>query len=202
MIQKKMKGLFVVFEGCDKSGKTTQSKLLAKSLSNSVRYAFPDRETPVGQILDKYLSKETELSARVSHLLFSANRWELTEKIQELLNNGVNVILDRYFYSGIVYTLIKDPTLDIAWVKYPDSGLPLPDLVFYINKTYSSKRDPERYETDLFQSKVRAMFEEMAVENNWVNIDGNKTSKDIQRDILEVVEKFLKRQKNGVTNYN
>ena len=48
----------------------------------------------------------------------------------DTLNEGKNVILDRYVYSGVVYSAAKG--LDLNWCLNPDKGLPKPDLLFYI----------------------------------------------------------------------
>ena len=75
------RGSLIVFEGCDRSGKTTACKRLVDYFnSNQNRSAkfmrFPDRSTEVGQAIDGYLKEERELDDHVIHLLFSANRWE------------------------------------------------------------------------------------------------------------------------------
>ena len=126
--QNKMKrGLLIVFEGIDKSGKSTQAKLLADNLNSlsitTELIRFPDRNTEIGKIIDSHLictktnlrlpgsgesSTHEEDQARINeykklHLLFSANRWENCQRITELLKYGTHVILDRYVYSGIVY---------------------------------------------------------------------------------------------------
>jgi dTMP kinase len=45
------------------------------------------------------------MEVKASHLLFSFNRWENREKILENLMNGYNVIVDRYAFSGVVYSV-------------------------------------------------------------------------------------------------
>ena len=88
-----------------------------------------------------------QLSDQTAHLLFLANRWELNNEIIELLNDGYFVILDRYIYSGIAYSLAKyeysktannsgviasttasEQMGDVEWLYGPDKGLPKPDL--------------------------------------------------------------------------
>merc|ERR1712232_961785 len=73
------RGLFFVFEGLDRSGKSTQSRLLAKHLEQDgpVKWmCFPDRTTAVGALIDLYLRRQIELPDECVHQLFSANRWE------------------------------------------------------------------------------------------------------------------------------
>lgn len=127
-------GLLVVFEGIDGSGKSTRAQRLTTSLREDglscELIAFPDRSTPIGVMLDQYLRGEIALDRHVAHLLFSANRWELAARIASLKEVGTHVILDRYHHSGTVYSMSKG--LDRAWCQAPDKGLPVPDLIFYI----------------------------------------------------------------------
>jgi len=96
------RGAFIVIEGLDRSGKTTQVKKLEAELSQSGKKVkvlrFPgnpcpdtfsplmppmlilsklDRTTPIGQMINSYLQSKADLEDHVIHLLFSANRWEL-----------------------------------------------------------------------------------------------------------------------------
>ena len=74
------RGLFVLFEGVDRCGKTTQARRLAEALAAGGERAalmrFPDRETAIGKLIDGFLAQRAELDDRAVHLLFSANRWE------------------------------------------------------------------------------------------------------------------------------
>ncbi|MFQ6633989.1 hypothetical protein Gotur_010871 [Gossypium turneri] len=74
------RGALVVFEGLDRSGKTSQcGKLLSylEGLGHSVElWRFPDRTTSVGQMISAYLTNKSQLDDHTIHLLFSANRWE------------------------------------------------------------------------------------------------------------------------------
>eukprot|EP00938_MAST-03A_sp_MAST-3A-sp1_P002357 g2357.t1 len=75
------RGAFLVFEGVDRCGKTTQTKLLVEKLKQDGRKVelmrFPDRTTTVGKMIDQYLKMGINLHDKAIHLLFSANRWEL-----------------------------------------------------------------------------------------------------------------------------
>lgn len=95
------RGAFIVFEGGDRCGKTTQSHNLVEHLTSSgVRslnayyhcpckppqpspvqikaelWKFPDRQTSTGVLIDSYLNSKEELDDAAVHLLYSANRWE------------------------------------------------------------------------------------------------------------------------------
>ncbi|PHH76763.1 hypothetical protein CDD82_3856 [Ophiocordyceps australis] len=77
---KEQRGAFIVLEGLDRSGKTTQAKKLEERMVASgmrvVAMQFPDRTTVIGKMIDDYLKSNVEMEDHVIHLLFSANRWE------------------------------------------------------------------------------------------------------------------------------
>jgi len=58
-------------------------------------------------MIDKYLRRSKELDDHVVHLLFSANRWEQSQKMKSDLSSGVTLIVDRYAYSGVAFTSSK-----------------------------------------------------------------------------------------------
>ena len=101
------RGALIVLEGCDRSGKTTVCKRLINHLNDTHELLkndqkpakmmrFPDRETPIGQEINRYLKGTNELDDHVIHLLFSANRWELQKDMKKALEAGQNIIVDRY----------------------------------------------------------------------------------------------------------
>ncbi|CAO1626016.1 unnamed protein product [Sympodiomycopsis kandeliae] len=165
---RRKRGTFIVVEGLDRAGKSTQVDLLADRLKQSegqdrVRIRkFPDRTTPLGQVLNTYLTSSTvSLHPRAAHLLFSANRWELSKSILEDLNAGITTIADRYVASGIAYSLVKELPLD--WLIQPDRSLPSPDVTIFLNISadQAAKRGGygnERYEKEEIQAKVRSAF--------------------------------------------
>ncbi|PAV19943.1 thymidylate kinase [Pyrrhoderma noxium] len=129
------RGLFIVVEGLDRSGKSTQALALQKALQlaniQSELIRFPDRTTPTGKVIDGYLTKKYDMDVRAIHLLFSANRWESASKIEQMLSSGISVISDRYAFSGVVYTAAKG--IPLTWCKQPDVGLPAPDLTLFLD---------------------------------------------------------------------
>ncbi|PVH15480.1 thymidylate kinase [Candidozyma duobushaemuli] len=129
-----MRGTLILIEGLDRSGKSTQAEILAKKLDADL-VKFPDRSTPIGQIINRYLTDKTfDLPDQSAHLLFSANRWELAKSLEEKLLSGKSIVMDRYIYSGIAYSLAKKGAeMDsYDWLYGPDRGLPKPDLTFFL----------------------------------------------------------------------
>ncbi|KAL2265918.1 hypothetical protein VTJ83DRAFT_5270 [Remersonia thermophila] len=162
------RGALIVLEGLDRSGKTTQVKLLEQrfvELGRKVKVMrFPDRTTPIGQMIDSYLKSQVDMDDHVIHLLFSANRWEAAKTISTLLSSGVTVLCDRYYYSGIVYSAAKqNPSLTLSWARSPEVGLPRPDLVLFLDLDESQARlrggwGGEAYEKVEMQRRVRELF--------------------------------------------
>ena len=105
------RGSLIVFEGCDRSGKTTQVRRLVERLNREGRPAkmmrFPDRTTGIGSIIHSYLTCTKELDDHAVHLLFSANRWELEQQIVNTLTEGTTLIIDRYAFSGVAFSAAK-----------------------------------------------------------------------------------------------
>ncbi|KAI0490445.1 thymidylate kinase-domain-containing protein [Xylaria cf. heliscus] len=163
-----VRGAFIVFEGMDRAGKTTQAKLLQLRCIESGREVkfmrFPDRTTPIGQMIDSYLKGQAEIEDHVIHLLFSANRWEAAQKIKTELEAGHTIICDRFYHSGIVYSAAKQlPSLSLSWAKAPELGLPRPDVVLFLDLEESVARSRggwggEVYEKGEMQRRVRELF--------------------------------------------
>lgn len=189
------RGSIIVFEGCDRCGKSTQClKLLEYLLSSGEKvemFRFPDRSTAIGKTIDSYLQQKSNLDDRAIHLLFSANRWEMNQKMKKLLKEGTTLIVDRYAFSGVAFTAAKN-NFDLEWCKTPDSGLIAPDVVLYLDMPpeEASKRGKygeERYEKVEFQKKVSNVYLKLK-SNYWKVLDASLTVDDIHESIKEIVE--------------
>jgi thymidylate kinase len=58
-------------------------------------------------MIDQYLTGKQQLDDHVIHLLFSANRWEAMTEMRQKLQSGVTLVVDRYAYSGVVFSAAK-----------------------------------------------------------------------------------------------
>lgn len=101
-------GKFIVFEGVDHSGKTTQIDLAEKWLVargyDVIRFREPGGTETGERIRDVLLDKKLSITPRSEMLLFMASRVQLLEqKILPALNGGHVVILDRYWFSTYAY---------------------------------------------------------------------------------------------------
>jgi dTMP kinase len=137
------RGAFIVLEGVDRCGKTTQCGLLLEQLLAegipAVSKRFPDRTTTIGKMIDQYLTGSKDLEDHAIHLLFSANRWEGASQLEyHLMQKRETVICDRYAYSGVAFTSAKPREsqggpLSFEWCQSPDIGLPAPDAVIFLD---------------------------------------------------------------------
>lgn len=161
------RGSLIVFEGCDKVGKTLCCKLLKKHLKNDpVKFlSFPDRATKTGKLIDKCLRKKDNSKLHWLHLLFTANKFEKLQEILYYLESGIHVIIDRYVYSGIAYALASN--LDYNWCHTLHTGLPKPDLTIMIEPDDVSNytKNGELFETEEFQQKVKKCFKTIEKRN-------------------------------------
>mmetsp|Transcript_12009 Transcript_12009/g.13772 ORF Transcript_12009/g.13772 Transcript_12009/m.13772 type:complete len:132 (-) Transcript_12009:401-796(-) len=105
------RGAFIVLEGVDRCGKTTQSGLLVKHLISlgiaAMSIRFPERTTAVGSLINQYLQSKSDLNDHAIHLLFSANRWEAVDEMKRKLNSGTTLVCDRYAHSGVAFSSAK-----------------------------------------------------------------------------------------------
>jgi dTMP kinase len=193
--QPKKRGVLIVIEGIDRSGKTTQVKLLAKHL-NAELIEFPDRTTETGQKIDDYLSNRITFKSDYEvHKLFSQNRWEKRQWILDTLNSGKDIVCGRYAYSGVAYSIAKG--LDMNWCKEEDRGLPEPDFVFYLNvdPKIASERGgygKEKYENLSFQCEVSKSFEHVFKGDNSkiTRIDASKSKEYVLGFIGQIINQF------------
>ncbi|RWS16393.1 thymidylate kinase-like protein [Dinothrombium tinctorium] len=194
------RGAVICVEGADKVGKSSLALKLSESLSKEcfkVEYhKFPKRETLIGTLINGYLSGRNAFNDRAIHLLFSADRWDVSDQMEKQLQSGVTLILDRYAFSGVAYSAAKS-TMSFEWCKAPDSGLVKPDLVLYLTASDSviSTRNgfgDEIYESLDFQSKVKAAYETLK-DDTWKTIVSERNIDDTLVQVLPLVKETIEK---------
>lgn len=159
-----------------------------------------DRTTPIGKLIDSYLRGSANQDDHSIHLLFSANRWEIANSIEQDISNGVTVIVDRYSYSGAVYSAAKaNPTLSLEWAWQPEIGLPQPDLCIFLNISAEKAAQrggfgAERYENETMQTRVRELFRALfdRLEGVYI-VDAGRTLEEVSQDIQTAASDCLGR---------
>lgn len=114
-------------------------------------------------------------------------------------------MIDRYYYSGVVYSAAKDiPSLTLEWASWPEVGLPCCDTCLFLSISVeeAEKRGgfgTEKYELKEMQNRVRVLFEELVKNNQeeFVVVDAGKAAHEVECCILEEVSACLKRVAGG-----
>ena len=163
---------FVVLEGLDGSGTTTQLLLADEALNSRVIPHFCTGEPtkgPVGRIIRQILKRQIRARAETVALLFAADRnehlYEENEGILFHLRKGELVICDRYLFSSLAYqTLACDP----EFVFYLNRHFPLPQHLVFLNTpvavsqqrlTTRSLDGPELYDEREIQQDILSAYE-------------------------------------------
>ncbi|OGE81105.1 MAG: hypothetical protein A3H72_01500 [Candidatus Doudnabacteria bacterium RIFCSPLOWO2_02_FULL_48_8] len=139
-------GKLIVIDGIDGAGKATQVALLVKRLKRRRIKAqgldFPQYETFFGRLVTEYLKGDFgTLDPKVASLLYGANRLEFKDKISNWLKGGYTVVLNRYVSSNQIHQAAnieskKQRRLFVKWIakmEYGNFGLPMPDLILFLN---------------------------------------------------------------------
>jgi dTMP kinase len=199
--------MLIVLEGLDGAGKSTQVKKLRtylEELFGSLEYIhFPRYDAPVyGDLISRFLrgdfgSNET-VHPQLVALLFAEDRHGAAPQIKSILQNGGNVLLDRYVYSNIAYQCAKVKSSEVAaglreWIFNTEHGnfeLPRPDLNIFLDvpigfvesKLKSQRGGADRdyleggqdiHEADIeFQKRVRDLYREQCeIDPKFIRID-------------------------------
>lgn len=124
-------------------------------------------------------------------------------KIKSLIAEGTTVVIDRYYYSGCVYSAAKDnPSLSLDWARHPEVGLPRPDVVVFldISPEKAAQRGGfgvEKYENSKMQKRVRELFADIKTlqqeGQDFVTIDAGDTEDEVAKRVEEVVLEVVKK---------
>lgn len=201
------KGIFIVIEGLDGSGKTTQATLLAQKLSQShniLLTAEPSRGKIGTFIRDCCLYEQTRLPTEAETLLFAADRIEHMEKeLKPALDEGKVVICDRYVYSSLAYQGSAGLSLD--WIKTVNARALQPDFAIFIDMSPEKvierlQRKKSVMETLETQRKVREVYMKYVEKGELVSIDGDRGKEAVARelygkvlDLLKTADGFMKK---------
>ena len=169
------KGKFIVFEGTDGSGKSTQMKLLGKYLKAEGIACYLTHEptdSPFGALLKSCLTGRVDADEHAIAALFAADRLDhITNPVNGILmwlEEGVSVLCDRYYLSSFAYNGGFVPTEWVIELNRPAMQLLRPDLTVFLDlppedgmARVARRGETERYETLEKQRGIREKYFEM-----------------------------------------
>ncbi len=201
------KGIFVVIEGLDGSGKTTQAQILSKKLADKYNVhltAEPSRGKIGTFIRQCCLYEDKRLPTEAEALLFAADRIEhMQTELKPALDMGKLVICDRYVYSSLAYQGSAGLSLD--WIKTINARALQPDFSVFIDvlpervleRLQRKKSVMETLET---QQKVREVYLKFVAKGELVRIDGDKPKEHVADELFAKVLELLERYPGFVSS--
>lgn len=209
-----LEGLFIVLEGVDGAGTTTQTGLLARALRAKGLPIHTTREPsdgPVGVLIRQILKGRLVVPGISGHrpsswstmaLLFAADRLDHVEAtIHPNLMDGVTVISDRYDFSSVAYQSITgggEPET-VGWVREINRHARRPDLtiVLDVQPAVAARRRHERgtgheiFDDLELQQQLATFYRDIEAHfpnDNVVHIDGGRAVDEVAEDVLRAVE--------------
>ena len=194
-----MPGLFVTFEGIDRSGKTTQARMLCDALGDE---ALPVREpggTELGEAIRTLVKGSLPMGGRAEALLFAAARAQLVDDvIRPGLEAGRVVVSDRYLDSSLAYQGAARALgiEDVAQLNEFATGRLVPDLTFLLEldpaiaEERAGHLDRFEDEGDALQRQVAAAYDRLAAAEpgRWKRIDASRSSGEVHAEVRAHVE--------------
>ena len=223
------RGKLIVIEGTDCSGKETQTKLLIQKLREEGtkvdNFSFPNYNSPTGKIIGgAYLGKPqigesffkegaTHVDPKVASLYYAADRKYNIDKINFLLDQGANIILDRYIYSNMAHQggKIEDKEERLAMYDWLDNlefnllELPRPEVAIFLHMPTEKAKElkagrieeaPDEHEKDTNHLiSAERSYIELADKYGFKTIEcANeeiKAIEDINKDVYNYVKEQL-----------
>lgn len=204
--------LFITFEGGEGSGKSSAIKAIANYLSNNNIPFISTREpggTPIGEQIRNVIltNNNQEMDIRTEALLFAASRRQhLKEKIWPSLNQGINVLCDRYLDSSLAYQgyargLGIENVLEMN--KFATENT-FPDITFFFDIdpelglkriSLNQNREVNRLDREKlsFHKSVREGFKNLAIlfPERYVIIDASKSLDEVVNQCLNVIKERM-----------
>lgn len=202
-------GRFIVFEGIDGSGTTTQGRALAGTFErcgHPARFTHQPSALLIGRLLRQLLAAEADASRPGwdgMALLFAADRLDhVAREIEPWLRGGVTVICDRYDLSSLAYqsATASDARDAIPWLRAINQRARRPDLtlVFDVDPSVAEARRerrggaPELFERRELQRRLAHIYanaEQLVPEDAVLHIDANQSVTEVEANVMAALER-------------
>ena len=198
---------FIVFEGLDGAGTTTQAARLQAYFTRSGAPSFLTNEPtsdPIGAFIRRILTGQERgpggayrPGEQAMGLLFAADRLAHSELVRERMRRGEHVVCDRYLFSSMAYQTL-DPEITGDWVIDVNRGCAVPDITLFIavpvevclarvgsrgtaTSIYETRAHLETIATNY--DRLLPMYEEHF--GRVVRIDGTRAIDDVHDAVIE-----------------
>lgn len=191
------RGVFLVFEGIDVSGKSTQARRIAEL--HDALFTFEPGDTPLGVDLRHWLlDAGTPMSPQTEALLMLSDRsHHVASVIEPALREGRSVVSDRYYASTLAYQgygrgvdlALLQSASDLAIGSCHADATILLDVALEVVNDRRVHDQKDRFESAdaAFHERVREGYLELAERNAWIVVDGSHSPDDVARVIDERV---------------
>ena len=160
---------FIVFEGIDGAGSSTQMQILKeRPEASKIDFSAEPTECETGRFLRQILGGKIELNPKTTAYLFAADRAEHVwgkNGIVNSIQNGKAVIIDRYIFSSLAY---QGVSCGKELPRLLNKDFPLPEILFFFDITpetslarIESREISEIYENNEYLTKTRNRYLEI-----------------------------------------
>jgi len=205
-------GHFIVFEGLDGTGKTTQIKRLASYLEEKGEQVFTTAEPtalPSGKLLRQVLGGQVPMDPWATAALFYADRIQHCageDGIKQHLDAGQTVITDRYYFSTFAYQGVDTDLGAVMNMHYSCPKLIHPDLVIFLTMTPEQcmeriKANRSDDEIEIFESvsmltkvaeRFDTVFSQLGEKENVVYVNAFGSIEEVTARIVKALEENLR----------
>ena len=184
--------MYIVFEGIDGSGKSTQIKMLKQWLEDNgfrVETLVEPTDSEVGRLIRRILQRPDATSERVQKtlaLLFAADRMLIMDRLED---KSKIIISDRSFISSLAY---QEP---VEWVGVLNKYAMKPDLVIFLDldvaKSVARTSGEDTFENEQFLKGVKENYLKVIEDYEHQIIDANNGINKVSSDIKKAVAPYL-----------
>ena len=214
------RGEFIVFEGNDGCGKTTQIQRFISNFKKNYPYEsiHATREAsdgPIGKVLrEVYLEGKRDIDESIINMIYVADRYDhimnREDGILVTLDQGINVVCDRFYYSSFAYDTYRHVNDRNVWQKEfweivnrnkSNISAIVPDIVFYIRTHPNTVIDhlshrsdaPTVYEHAGKLKKIHRSYERVMEMMKWahhpiITINGDQSVDRVAEDIWDAYQ--------------
>ncbi len=210
-IGKAERGKFIVFEGIDGSGKSTQIQMLADKLRSrniSCYVTMEPTDSPIGAMIHQVMTRRMQADAKVVAALFVADRLDhlLNEVngICKMVAEGTTVLMDRYYFSSYAYQSVEVPMEWLIQANTLSSATLRPDVNLFLDISPQAAMErirSGRFQTELYEETSRLVqvrqnyldaFDRLKGVEEVARIDAGRSRKEVAADVWHVVEGLFK----------